>query len=154
MLFDDAAPLGTLIYNTDTNQLQYLQETVDATSKQTIRTWESATDGITTNSEMGTETLTMPSTSGSLFFNESENVLYIYNSVEETWVPIGGNTFITEETTIQGNSITYTTNQGATATFDFSAFSDNQTESQTLSVSSLSDGNTVSIAISGGIPKP
>ena len=95
--FDANAPEGTLIYNTDENQLQYLQLVVDPVARTESRSWEAATDGVSTSSAVGTMTLLTTATSGSLFYHETDNQLYVYNAIAEAWLPIAGNTMISND---------------------------------------------------------
>ena len=144
--FDANAPLGTLIYNTDTNQLQYLHLLIDPSARTETKTWEPATDGVATSSSVGTMTLVTPWSSGSLFYHKVDNQLYVYNGFQEVWLPISGHIMITNETIFQTNQIHYTQSDGSTATLNLNGLA-SSTDSQTLTVSPLDANYQVVFAL-------
>ena len=148
--FDANALLGTLIYNTDTNQLQYLHLIVDPVARTESKTWEPATDGVATSSSVGTMTLETPGSSGSLFYHEADNQLYVYNGLQEAWLPIGGPIMITNETIFQTNQIHYTQSDGSTATLNLDGLA-TSTDSQTLTVSPLNANNQVVFTLTNAV---
>ena len=148
--FDANAPIGTLIYNTDTNQLQYLHLIVDPVARTESKTWEPATDGVATSSSVGTMTLETPGSSGSLFYHEANNQLYVYNGLQEAWLPISGPIMITNETIFQTNQIHYTQSDGSTATLSLDRLA-TSTDSQTLTVSPLDADNQVVFTLTNAV---
>ena len=141
--FNQDAPVGLMIYNTDANEIQYLRFELDPAGKVTDhKVWEAATDDTAVSA--GDAFPTSPSP-GNLFYNELEDVLYVWNSLQTTWLPVGG---ASRSGTISNEFLTYTNSDGSTATLDLSTLS--STDSQTLTVSntllSISQGNSVDLA--------
>ena len=140
--FNQATPVGIMIFNTDENVLQYFMEEIDPTSKRKtgLKVWENATDetpAVGPLPEMGEM--------GELFFNTDNNALYYYTQEGWNQLSTGGvnNTF-SSDTVFQGDILTYVSD-GVTNTLDLS-----QLGSSTLSLSdtllSISNGNFVDLA--------
>ena len=146
--FDDDAPAGTLIFNTDSSELQYLRITVDPASKRQTKVWESATQGTPISTGAGMTSLPEQGDAGNFHFDETNNTLYVYNGQTNDWTPVGGNTYITEETVFLGNELVYTNTDGSTATVDLTQLGNgtapsSNTDSQTLTISPIDVNNQV-----------
>ena len=153
--FNQDTPVGMMIYNTEKNILQYLQFEEDASGKRTNhKVWEGATDeggGVS----FGTSFPTGPR-SGDFFYNDSQNALYVWNSAQGSWLPVGGaNTVVTgDQITLNTEFLTYTNSNGATSTLDLSTLaalaSNTLNTNQTLALDdarlSISNGNTVDLS--------
>lgn len=141
--FDQAAPVGIMIFNRDANAIQYFIEEIDPTTKKRTghKVWENASD------ETPQTAATLPTTGqlGQLFFNTQDNTLYYYTPTG--WQAMANTTThgsLPEDVVFLGDTLTYTSN-GVTMTLDLA-----QLGSSTLSLNGtelgISNGNTVDLA--------
>ena len=141
--FDQTAPVGTVIFNTDDNQLQYFFEMTDPVSRRVTRQWQSASNQVPTSANTTADELAETASSGTLFYDEAAGELLVFDAPPKTWSPVGGNT-LSADTVIGGNALTYTQPDGSTAEFNFS------TAHQTLVVTPLDDNHQLGLQISDG----
>ena len=141
--FNQDTPVGLMIYNMDANELQYFRFEVDAAGKATNhKVWEAATDDVAVSSG---DTFPSSPSAGNLFYDESEDVLYAWNSLQTAWLAVGG---ANTSGTINNEFLTYTNSDGSTATLDLStvANTDNQSLALTTTQLSISNGNSVDLS--------
>ncbi|MGB1448505.1 MAG: hypothetical protein ACPG8F_01565 [Flavobacteriaceae bacterium] len=162
----ETSPVGLVIFNTDTNALQYLFEEITTNAKgeqrQVLR-WESATDD--------SIPFTQPSNPevGELYYDRSGGILHLWDGNQ--WIPVGGPNATTNSggatTTVTYQSLSLVGNQLSISngnTVDLSSLvvsitgpigpqgpaGSPATDDQSLAASPLSANNTMTLAISGG----
>ena len=89
--FDQDTPVGTLIYNTEDDQLQYFSERLDPKSKSLVKVWQPASNVVPSSSNTSSATLVETAQDGNMFYDATTNTLYTYNTLEAGWIPVGGN---------------------------------------------------------------
>ena len=67
--FDQETPVGTVIFNTDDNALQYYYEMTDPVSRRVTRQWQSASNQVPTSAITTAEELAETASSGTLFYD-------------------------------------------------------------------------------------
>ncbi len=146
--FGEDVPPGLLIYNTDTQKIQYVRSRISATTKNVETYWDNiSNEQVLSQSMGGTSTVENPF-NGMVFYHENEHDLYVYNTALKEWVLIAGTNFLSEESPVFNQFIRYRRLNGEEALLDLSSLSN--TDSQTIQVSALSGNNTLTIAISNG----
>ena len=162
----DTSPVGLVIFNTDTNALQYLFEetTLNAKGEQRqVLRWESATDSAIPFTQP-----TNPST-GQLYYDLNGGVLHLWDGNQ--WIPVGGPNAIANSggatTTVTYQSLSLVGNQLSISngnSVDLSSLvvsitgpigpqgpaGNPATDDQSLAASPLSASNTMTLAITGG----
>ena len=141
--FDQTAPVGTVIFNTDDNQLQYFFEVIDPVSRRVTRQWQSASNQVPTSANTTADELAQTASSGTLFYDEAAGELLVFDALTKTWSPVSSNV-LGSDTVFAQDSITYTQPDGSTAEFNFS------TAHQTLVVTPLDDNHQLGLALSDG----
>ena len=146
--FGEDVPPGLLIYNTDTQKIQYVRSRISASTKNIETYWENiSNDQVLSQSMGGTSTVENP-VNGMIFYQENEHELYVYNTALKEWVLIAGANFLLEANPVFNQHIRYQRSNGEEEVLDLSSFSN--TDSQTIHVSPLNENNTLAIAISNG----
>jgi len=146
--FGEDVPPGLLIYNTDTQKIQYVRSRISASTKNIETYWENiSNEQVLSQSMGGTSTVENP-VNGMIFYQENEHDLYVYNTALKEWVLIAGANFLLEANPVFNQFIRYRRLNGKEEVLDLSSFSN--TDSQTIQVSALSGNNTLTIAISNG----
>ena len=146
--FGEDVPPGLLIYNTDTQKIQYVRSRISATTKNVETYWENiSNEQVLSQSMGGTSTVENP-VNGMIFYHENEHDLYVYNTALKEWVLIAGTNFLSEESPVFNQFIRYRRLNGEEALLDLSSLSN--TDSQTIHVSPLNENNTLTVAISNG----
>ena len=108
--FDQETPIGTMIFNTDENKLQYLHFDTNGSGKITgQKVWEGATDDV---ASVGESFPTAPNV-GDLFYDEVNDILYVWNSIQMQWLPVNKNLF-------DSSVIEFPDGNGGTASVDLS----------------------------------
>ena len=146
--FGEDVPPGLLIYNTDTQKIQYVRSRISASTKNIETYWENISNDQVLSQSMGwTSTVENP-VNGMIFYQENEHELYVYNTALKEWVLIAGANFLLEANPVFNQHIRYQRSNGEEEVLDLSSFSN--TDSQTIHVSPLNENNTLIIAISNG----
>ena len=108
--FNQDTPVGTVIYNMDENQVQYLHFDITAAGKITNhKVWEGATDEVVF---IGSDFPTDPN-NGDLYYDEAGEILYVWNDSGQEWLPIN-------QISLASSMIEYPDGQGGTTTVDLS----------------------------------
>ena len=143
--FPQDTPVGTMIFNTDENVVQYFMEEIDPSSKQRtgLRVWENASD----ESPIMAETLPETGELGQLFFNQQNNMLYYYTS--NGWVVLSSGGVVGNlpaDIVFLGDTLSYVSN-GVTSTLDLTHLASLASPTLTLTETRLgiSNGNTVDL---------
>ncbi|MEN8768517.1 MAG: hypothetical protein ABF269_03325, partial [Candidatus Arcticimaribacter sp.] len=87
--FDQETPEGMLIFNTDTQMLQYFYFPITETTtgkRADEKTWNTAGE------EIYTSRIPPNPNPGDLFYNEVTNILYVWDDPESLWIPINSRT--------------------------------------------------------------
>ena len=164
--FSQDTPIGTIIYNIDLNRVEYLNFEVLANGQKTnLKVWEGATDDMVAFGE----NFPVSPNNGDLYYNDKEGTLYVWNSVQDDWLPVnkflldsqeisypdgnGGSVTVDLSNlvglpTITGSStLVFTSNAGNQLVIDLADFN---TDAQILSISgtllSITNGNTVDLS--------
>lgn len=108
--FNQDTPVGTVIYNMDKNQVQYLHFEITADGKITNhKVWEGATDEVVF---IGSDFPTDPN-NGDLYYDEAGEILYVWNDSGQEWLPIN-------QISLDSSMIEYPDGQGGMMTVDLS----------------------------------
>ncbi|MCH1518640.1 MAG: collagen-like protein [Flavobacteriaceae bacterium] len=145
--FGDDVPAGMIIFNSDTQKIQYVRSQLSSTTKKIEMLWENiSNERILSQSSGGTSTLENP-TNGMVYYQEEENDLYIYNAVLQRWILIAGTNYFFERSPVFNQHIRYVRSNGTEETLDLSSLS--TSDSQTLTVSEtmigITNGNQVDV---------
>ena len=87
--FNQETPEGMLIFNTDTQMLQYFYFPITETTtgkRADEKTWNTAGE------EIYTSRIPPNPNPGDLFYNEVTNILYVWDDPESLWIPINSRT--------------------------------------------------------------
>ena len=96
--FGEDVPPGLLIYNTDTQKIQYVRSRISATTKNVETYWDNiSNEQVLSQSMGGTSTVENPF-NGMVFYHEND--LYVYNTALKEWVLIAGTNFLSEESPV------------------------------------------------------
>ncbi len=149
--FDQNTPVGTLIYNTEDDQLQYFSEMLDPSSRALVKIWQPASNAVPSSSNTDSATLAETAQDGNMFYDATTNILYAYNTQQEEWIPVGGNiNEVPENAVFQGNQMTFTQSDGTIQSIDLEVLADPYSHAQTLSTTGLSSDNNIVLEISHG----
>lgn len=105
--FDQDTPVGTLIFNTDDNALQYYYEMTDPVSRRVTRQWQSASNQVPTSVTEDRATLAETASLGTLFYDTATRELFVFDATTKEWAIVGGNV-LGSDTVFAQDSITYT----------------------------------------------
>ena len=105
--FGEDVPPGLLIYNTDTQKIQYVRSRISASTKNIETYWENiSNEQVLSQSMGGTSTVENPF-NGMVFYHENEHDLYVYNTALKEWVLIAGANFLLEANPVFNQFIRY-----------------------------------------------
>ncbi len=138
--FGDDVPPGLLIFNTDTQKIQYVRSQLSPITKQVEILWENiSNESILSQSTGGTSTVENP-TNGMVYYQEEENDLYVYNADLGKWILIAGTNYFTQTIPVFNQHIRYLGINGEERSLNLSSLS--STDSQTLTLSGTTIGIT------------
>ncbi|MEJ6625566.1 MAG: hypothetical protein QNL42_05610 [Flavobacteriaceae bacterium] len=145
--FGEDVPPGLLIFNTDSQKIQYARSRISSSSKELGIHWENLSNEHILSQSMGaTPTIENP-TNGMLFYQDYENDLYVYNEVLAEWVLIAGANFLSNRNPLFSQNIRYRKADGQEELLDLGMLS--TSDSQVLTVSTtiigISNGNEVDV---------
>jgi hypothetical protein len=145
--FGEDVPPGLLIFNTDSQKIQYARSRISSSSKELGIHWENLLNEHILSQSMGaTPTIENP-TNGMLFYQDYENDLYVYNEALAEWVLIAGANFLSNRNPVFSQNIRYRKADGQEELLDLGMLS--TSDSQVLTVSTtmigISNGNEVDV---------
>jgi hypothetical protein len=145
--FGEDVPPGLLIFNTDSQKIQYARSRISSSSKELGIHWENLSNEHILSQSMGaTPTIENP-TNGMLFYQDYENDLYVYNEALAEWVLIAGANFLSNRNPVFSQNIRYRKADGQEELLDLGMLS--TSDSQVLTVSTtmigISNGNEVDV---------
>lgn len=145
--FGEDVPPGLLIFNTDSQKIQYARSRISSSSKELGIHWENLSNEHILSQSMGaTPTIENP-TNGMLFYQDNENDLYVYNEALAEWVLIAGANFLSNRNPVFSQNIRYRKADGQEELLDLGMLS--TSDSQVLTVSTtmigISNGNEVDV---------
>lgn len=148
--FDQNTPIGTLIFNTDHQQIECLIEPKSSIEPLKNPVWVALDDGdIPTQKPMNPR-------DGQRYYDTEKKLLYFWNNAQ--WHAIGGpgvvENAMPQDLTISplspNNKVVFSLSGTMEKQLDLSALNNSGTDQQTLAVTPLSSTNLVTIAISNG----
>ena len=145
--FGEDVPPGLLIFNTDSQKIQYARSRITSSSKELGIHWENLSNEHILSQSMGaTPTIENP-TNGMLFYQDYENDLYVYNEALAEWGLIAGTNLLSNRNPVFSQNIRYRKADGQEELLDLGMLS--TSDSQVLTVSTtmigISNGNEVDV---------